>query len=136
MSSAVVYGVIRSYLTANFTAIPLAWENEPFTVPEPPAPWALCEVVGEDFEQESIGSGSPAAELWRESGYLLVHVMVPAGSGSLVARQHAETLSNLLKGLELPAATRFAAMSIGAGELGDDSGAWWRLTLRADWIRD
>lgn len=135
MSSATVYSAVRTWLEGSWNATPLAWENEPFEVPEPPSPFVVVEIYGDSYQQESIGAGNPAAELWREDGAVLLHVMVPAGTGSLTARTHAEALANLLRGLELPGGIRFRGMSIGLGETATDDGNWWRISVRAEWLR-
>lgn len=135
MSSATVFSAVRTFLDGAWNATPLAWENEAFTPAADPSAFVLVEVYGDAFEQMSIGSGSPAAERWVEEGAVLLHVMVPTGTGSLAARTHAENLAGLLRGLELPGNIRFRGMSIGLGDAGTEDGTYWRVTLRADWMR-
>jgi hypothetical protein len=135
MSSDTVYSAVRDFLTDNWTATAIAWENEPFEKPEPPAPWIMVEVSGDAYDQASIGAGSPSANRWREEGMVWCHVFAPAGSGSLTARQHAAALADLFRGLELPGDIEFRRLSIGLGEPGDEDGNWWRISLSAEWIR-
>lgn len=135
MSSATVFAAVRTFLEAAWTATPLAWENETFVPGAEPAPFVLVECYGDSFEQMSIGSGSPVTERWVEDGAVLLHVMVPAGTGSMQARTYAEALAALLRGLELPGNLRFRNMSIGLGDVGTEDGTYWRISLRADWTR-
>lgn len=135
MSSATVFSAVRSFLTAAWLTTPLAWENEEFALPGEPAAWIKVEVYGDSYDQVSIGSGSPTMERWVEEGAVMLHVMVPQGTGSNAAREHAENLATLLRGLELPSNIRFTSMSIGLGDMGTEDGTYWRLSLRANWTR-
>ena len=134
MASATAWQAIRDWLTANWTATPLVYENEPADLPEPPSAWIFVEVTGAIYEQASIGGGLPPANRWREAGALYVHVWVPSNSGSAVARGHAETLATALRGVSLPGDLQMRDMTIGDGGQ-DDDGAWWRITLRVEWER-
>lgn len=135
MSSDTVYSAVRTYLEANWTATPLAWENEAFDPPSPADAWVMVEVSGNSYDQASIGASTRAENRWREEGMVWCHVMVPTGTGSLTARQHATALANLFRGIELPGDIEFRTLSIGLGESADDDGVWWRLSLSAEWIR-
>ena len=141
MASDVLFSAVKTYLTANWATTTISWENETFTTPAlveaPGAPAAWIEVVveGDTYDQRSIGSSGGAGERWAEEGNVLITCFVQAGAGSLVARQNATTLANLLRGMTLPNDIRFQSMSIGDGSLGFDSGDWWGLTLRAHWLR-
>lgn len=134
MASATVYSAVRAWLAASWATTPIAYENETFRPDEPPAEWVLLEVYGDSYDQMSIGSGSPSTERWVEQGTVLLHVMAPVGSGSVLARTYAEQLATLLRGLILPGDIRFQSMSIGLGE-SDETGNYWRITLRAEWLR-
>lgn len=141
MASDVVYSAVRTWLEANWSTTTIKWENETFTEPTPtehptaPAAFIMVELVGQSYDQMSIGSGTPSAERWAEEGAVLIHCLVQSGAGSLVARQNATALAVLLRGLQLPNDIRFRAMSIGDGGIGDEDGTWWALTLRAEWTR-
>ena len=126
-----VFDAVKAYLQANWTATPIAWPNEPFDKPEPPSAWILAEILGGDFLQMSIGAGSAAANRWEDTGSLFVHVFVPIDSGDRECWQRATALATMLKGLILPGGTTFNSMSIGNGEHGDNTGAWWRRSLHA-----
>lgn len=136
MASDTVFTAVKTYLTANFSACPLTWENDAYQPASPPAPWMLIQFEGDLFEQITIGAGTPAANLWREQGAVLAHGFVPSGTGSLLARQNLVAMATLLRGLELTPAIRFRAMSIGDYGAGSEDGNYWGLSLRADFIRD
>lgn len=135
MASQTARAAIRAWLAANWSAVPVVHENESFLDAEPPAAWIMVEMSGRFYEQASIGSGSPAAERWVESGALYAHVMVPVGTGDATAATHAEALADLLRGAEPGSSIRFRGMSIGDGTVADEAGKWFRLTLRAEWER-
>jgi hypothetical protein len=141
MSSDAVYSAIRAYLEPAWTATPLAWENENFEMPVDGVgnrlPWVAVEITGNLYSQASIGAGSASANLWREEGLLWLHVFVPSGSGSLVARQYARQLADLFRGLSLSAGTlRFRDASIGRGQPGNEDGTVWGLSVSIDWQHD
>lgn len=134
MASATAFQALRAFLDAEWRGAPLAWENEEFQVPDP-AHFVAVEVFGSSYEQQSIGSGSPAAERWTEEGVILFHVAVPAGTGSLAARQTAEALVTLLRGRELPGALQLGSSSVGSGRPANEDGQLFMLTARVDWSR-
>lgn len=141
MASDVLFSAFKTWLTANWSTTIIAWENEEFTQPTPtsyptaPAAWIEVEFIGSSFDRMSIGAGVGANERWEESGSVMIHCFVQSYSGSLVARQNATSLANMMRGLELSGSIRFRDMSIGSGERGDENGKWWKLTLSADWVR-
>ncbi|MCV9997328.1 phage tail terminator-like protein [Pararhizobium sp. YC-54] len=135
MASPEAYDTIHDYLVAAWSATPLAFENDGFNVPIDPEPWVLVEIVGNFFEQESIGAETRDANLWREGGQLYAHVMVPRGNGSRQARVFAAQIVDLFRGEDIGMLT-FRDASIGAGEAGDVDGSYYRLTATIDWRRD
>ena len=136
MSTATAYNAIRSHLVANWTSTPLAWDNEAFAKPEPPVPFVLVQVTGSIYEQMTIGAETRQANRFQEEGQLLLTIIVPLGTGSDVARQHAEALATMFRGLTLDASDiEFLDMSIGLGRAADDDGPWWALPMRIDWRR-
>lgn len=134
MADEVVYGAIKDYLTSAWTTSPIAWENETFDRPEPPAPWVLFEITGTMYDQESIGDSPQGANRWDMEGVLFLHVLVPKGTGSLTARQQARMLADLFRGLHLINDNlEFLQASIGEGNPGDQTGAWFRVSVSIDW---
>ena len=135
MASPEAYDTIHDYLVGAWATTPLAFENDGFDVPSDPEAWVLIEVVGNFFEQETIGAETREANLWREGGQLYAHVMVPRGTGSAQARQIARDIVDLFRGQDIGTLT-FLDASIGAGEAGDADGSYFRMTATIDWSRD
>lgn len=133
MTTAAAYTAIRNYLVSNWSATTLAWENEGFTKPNPPAAFVLVQITGDIWDQASIGAGDRTANRWQEEGQLMLDVIVPAGTGSLTARTHATALANLFRGLQLDD-IEFRDISIGLGVAADERGPWWLLPIRISWI--
>jgi hypothetical protein len=140
MSTYDVYTALRGYIESiwDFSAIPIAWENEEFKPPSTDGfgqPWVFIQLDDTDFEQESIGSGAPETELWRETGAVLFAVHVPVNSGTLRADAIIGDIRNMMLGLTLPANIRFQSMpTVGRGR-GED-GNWYRIWLRVGWVSD
>lgn len=135
MSSDIVFSAVKSWFTANWSTMPVYYENEADPPPADLSPWAYVEIIDNGYAPGSIGAGATSAERWVERGYVLAHIFVVAGKGSLVARSYATQLANLLRGLELSPSIRFRDLSIGTGATADN-GNWWGITVRADWIRN
>lgn len=139
MSTDIAYQAICGFLVANWTATPLEFENINFVPPVDAdgvmTPWVSVEIAGNSYAQASIGAEIPSDNLWREEGQLWLHVFVPAGTGSLLARQYARQLVDLFKGLDLDPDIEFRDASVGLGEPGDENGIAWRLSTSIDWIR-
>ena len=134
MADDVIYGAIKSYVTANWSACPIAWENEDFTRPEPPGPWILFEITGTYYQQESIGDSPQGANRWDEEGVMFFHVFVAKGTGSTLARQYAKALADLFRGLHLLSDNlEFMTASIGEGAVADDMAVYWRVSVSIEW---
>lgn len=133
MSSPTVYDAVRAHLVANWTTTPFVFDNENTdTNNEDPTsrtgPWVMVEMTSDFDSQASIGSGSQSTDLYREEGIIFLTVLVPAGSGSRIARTYAKTLIDLFKGVELAAGTiRFQDRSIGVGQKAQRDGNWFEL---------
>lgn len=137
MSSNTVYDAVRTYLQGAWTTTPLVFENEREDNVQDAAAWVYVEASGTIYDQASIGAGSQTANRYREYGTIFLHVFVPAGTGSTTARTYAKQLADLFRGLELNAGSLvFRAISIGAGEIGDDNGKYFRVSVSADYVQD
>jgi len=133
MPSDVVYDAVRAHLGANWSETDIAWENENF-VPPVEAGWVAVEVSGTTYAQQSIGAETQAANRWDEEGVLWVHVFVPTGTGSSTARRRAKAIADIFRGAKLlDDALEFTDASIGLGDVGDDAGATWSITVSIDW---
>lgn len=138
MSSAVSYSAFKTFLDENWTTTPLRYDNAGMS-PEldgsgNPVPWVLVEVVGNTLDQVSFGAGTAAANRWREQGQLLLYVFVESGSGSLLARQYADDLMAMFRGLELDPDIWCGDMTYGPGAPSDD-GLFWCFPVIVDWYR-
>lgn len=134
MASAAAFSAIRDYLVAQWATTPLAWDNEAFDRPEPPAAFVLVQVTGTSFAQASMGAGDRLSDRWMEEGVLLLSVIVPQGAGSQGARDIASALAGLFRGVAL-GDLEFGDMSIGLGVPAEDQGPWWLLPLRINWTK-
>lgn len=133
MSTATAYNAIRAHLVATWTTTPLAWDNEVFDTPDDSG-FVMAQVTGDIWDQQSIGAGDRLQNRWDEEGELLLSVIVPAGTGSVLARTYAESLANIFRGLQL-GDIEFRDISIGLGVIAEDRGPWWLLPIRINWTR-
>ncbi len=132
MASGEVYTAVRDYLSASWTSSPIAWENEDFDKPN--APWVMFEMSGDLYAQMSVGAWQGTQNRYDQEGVMYLHVFVPVGTGSLIARQHAKTLADLFRGaLLMSDSLEFLDASIGMGQVGDDEGLFYRITVSVDW---
>jgi hypothetical protein len=135
MSSPEAFDAIKTAITSAGLTQPVVYENERFPLANSPAAFVFVEVFGTIYEQASIGAEPQASNKWREEGVLLMHVLVPNGTGTDAARTLAKQIANIFRGQEI-AGVIFRDASIGAGEPGDQDGNYFRMTVRVDWQRD
>lgn len=133
MSSHTAFDAIEGHLRSEFTGAPLVFENEPWPQQETPSTFVLVEVFGDFYVQESIGA--PGQNLWRETGQILMHVLVPNDTGSREARMVARELVGLFREVSVDG-VHFGEMSIGAGEPGEEKSQYYRITASVDFWRD
>ncbi len=135
MSSPEAYDVIHDYLTATWTQTPITFENDGVQLPDDPEYWVQVEIFGSFYEQASIGADPAPTNVWRESGTILAHVLIPLGKGTRQGRVYAMMIADLFRGQDI-AGVEFGDASIGAGEAADSDGAYFRMTVTIDWQRD
>ena len=136
MSSAEVFDVIGQRLGAEWSSTPVVFENDPWSAPDTPVPFVFVEVFGDFFDQASIGGGEVIdANLWREEGQLLLHVMTPNDTGSRDARLKAKALVDLFRGQEIGGVI-FRDAAIGAGDPGRTFANYYAMTASVTWQRD
>lgn len=136
MSSLEAFDAIKGRITEVWAdETPVVYENEAFPTPNKPAPFLYVEIFGTSYEQASLGADPQSQNKWRENGLLLLHMMVPNGSGTSQARIYAKQLAAMFRGQEVSGVV-FRDMSIGASEPGDEDGNYYRMTVRVDWQRD
>lgn len=140
MASPEVYDAFEARLVDGWTALPLAFENEPRQhLVEAGQPFVYVEIFGDDISQES--TGAPGENLWLERGSTFMHVMMPSGHGSKQARVWAKQLLALFREQEIVVdaytgeTLMMPNMSIGAGEPGEDIPSYWALTAAIHWSR-
>lgn len=132
MASSAVYAAVKGLLEASWATTPLAFENENFT--RNGGPFVMLEISGTLYGQQSIGAGSGQANRWDEEGVIYLHIMVPTGTGAMDARNYAKSLANIFRGTTLLGDNlEFMDASIGMGDLADEEGIYWRITLTVDW---
>ena len=104
--------------------LPLSEDNTPFdAMPNPPAPWAHVEFVGEGSEPREI-----QGVFWVETGFVAVHVMVPSGTGQREAIRLRDQLSRAFRDLP-PRVVVYDRFAFDPGGT-DEDGNWYRATLR------
>lgn len=144
MATDIVYDAVQEYLKDNWTETTISWENERFAEPvaenDVLLPFIAVEIEGDVWDQESIGAGEDRQEnRWQESGTLIVHVFVPAGSGGRESRQISTRVANLFRGLNLDPDIEFRGIRIGTGARTEDEGGskgnYWGRTVAVEWIR-
>lgn len=137
MASPTAFNTIHDYLVAQWgSTSPLVFENETFPKPNTPAPFLYVELFGSLYDQASLGGGDPVeGNLWRETGHLYGHVLIPNGTGSLAGRQLCQQFLDLFRGHDI-GTVNFTGGSIGAGMPGSEDGNYFRMTATLDWVRD
>lgn len=123
INAAIVTGQPLAGLTVEYP-------NEGFTRPEPPAPFLSVEMAGDGMgaiEMSGVGA-------WTERGQLFVHILAPVGTGTTAVRAIAKAVSNLFRNVSASAnALLYERQSIGMGELEEDDGPWWVMTVVIEW---
>lgn len=133
MSSPTAFDAFNTRLN-DFTVLPVRYENDPcqdLLDANTPA-WVYVEIFGDTYDQDTMGV--PGTNIWAESGVTYLHVMVPSGSGSRLARAIANDLLYLFR--EQPISGLFMPeMSIGAGEPGRDFPNYYSMASTIHWTR-
>jgi hypothetical protein len=141
VASQEVYDAIRAKLTDAWDATPIAWPNEEFTFPVrtdavPTPHWIAVIMTGTLYGQQSIGESAQADNRWDEEGILWLHTYSPSGAGEAVQRGYCKQLADIFRGLTLlDGSLEFGDAAIESGEIGDDNGAWWRISVSIEWRR-
>lgn len=116
---------MRFRIEAATLNVPIEWPNEPFQQPDASSGiWLSVEGTADVAMPIELGQDAG----WIEQGRIFFHVYSPSGAGSDDARTLAKRIANLFRGIG-PANIRYTSASIGAGQLDDPDGSWWRLTV-------
>jgi hypothetical protein len=97
---AAVQSAIRTRLEANFTALPLRWQNEHAPLPDDPTGFVHVEIDLRLPNFVAFGGGR-GQNLQRVFGEINAHVLMPAGTGLAIGLQHAESICAVFRGLRV-----------------------------------
>ncbi len=79
-------------LAANFTALPIRYENVPFN--QPTTGWVAITVIPAGGDRISVGT---TVKRHRYLGNLQIDIFVPEDSGTSTARGHADTIEAIFR---------------------------------------
>jgi hypothetical protein len=134
MASDVPYDAVRAHIEANWPHSPIAFENEEFHRPSPPAHWLSFEMSGDLYSQQSIGAGEQSENRWDEEGTIWGHVYAPKNAGTSYQRKLCRWFADLFRGQTLLNGNlEFLDAHLGLGEPGDEKGVYWRISVTVDW---
>lgn len=127
---------IRTRLTTLWpnAGVPLRWENEGDQVPATPAGFVYVEVLAEASTLVSYGGGR-GRNNYRDDGAILLHVLVPIGSGVQAALDYAEDGAAIFRGLAFDGIRYGAASIVNLGEQADQ-GNYWQVLARIEFHFD
>lgn len=135
MASPEAFDAVKDTLVDQWTVTPVVYENDRYSLPPKATTFVYVVMSGDLYEQASIGADPQPENLWRESGVVDLHVMVPNDSGSREARVLAKALVGLFKGREIDGVV-FRDAAIGRGDPGRSFANYWALTASIDFQRD
>lgn len=132
MSSPNAFTDIETRLKAAWLTTDLVFENEDYSLPATPAAFVYVEVFGDDYQQASVGEKQK--NMFEEQGMTYLHVMVPNGTGTGLARDYANRLLNLFREQQVGSVITDRA-SIGSGNPGRPFANYWAMTVTLWWHR-
>jgi hypothetical protein len=134
MASGEVFDAIKAYMSANWTANQIRWENEPL---DPlPEEFTDVEMTGTYYGQESIGASRQEDNRWDEEGVLWLHTLVKINTGGSTAHARAKALADMFRGTRLlNESLEFREAFIGRGQPGFEDGMYYRLSTYINWRR-
>jgi hypothetical protein len=103
--------------------LPVAWPNQRFADPEPPAPFLAVEGMGDGAEPYELGGG-----IWIEDGAVVLHILVPVGTGVARGLELRKAAAGWFRGLP-PRPVVYDSFVLDPGGM-DEDGNWYRLSLR------
>jgi hypothetical protein len=128
MASGPVFDAVKSYISTNWTATRVRFENEPFELDN--GYFLDIEMTGSAYGQQSIGAGRQKDNRWDEEGSLWIHVMAPINSGGSQVRAYAKQAADMFKGTTLiGGGLEFLDAMIGRGQPGFEDGMYFRVTV-------
>lgn len=145
MSKGTTYGAIKAHLQdPDVVAVladaetgnppPFRFSNEPFTKPEPPAPWIAVDLTRVLYGQESIGASEQKDNRWDANGDLSIRVLVASGTGADRAWELAEAIADIFRGLTLFGGDlEFGFAFTDEGGPSEEEGNWYELPIIIKW---
>jgi hypothetical protein len=133
MAKALIWADVKARLTAspimlNGAALPVAFPNEDFQRPEPPAPWLLVEVAAGLNKPVELGGG-----FWQTDGQVFVHVLVVTGTGTDDATTiEDQVLALFRRPAPVPSFVLWDSVDGDPGGPGTEDGAYWRTSIIAN----
>jgi hypothetical protein len=123
---------IRAFIEANWTALPVAWQNESFERPRDgdgnALPWVYIEILSTNGDGSAFGSIGKRVKT--DTGLVAAHFFYPVGTGdadaTAMATQFGEMLQ--LRSIGTAPAPRMESPMIDGGGSGDDDGLYFRVS--------
>lgn len=124
---------IQSRMNANFTALPVRYENQPFVRPDA-TPWVDFQVLRGEGRRASIGITRP---LHRYAGVIQATIHVKEDSGTGTTDAHADTIEAIFRDVQFSAGNSgtITCRTPTAVSLGVDDG-WHRTVVSVAYHRD
>jgi len=118
MPSASARTLLDARLAAGFTRCPIKDVNEDFSVPDDGAAWVVAEYPSSQEEQISIGV--PGANVFRETGGMLVTLNAPRGDGLGTALAWIDEIRDLMRGRQFSGVTTYEASPAVIDDMNDN----------------
>lgn len=109
-------------------ATPTAYENRPFSPPDPPAPWVRLTIRNAESHQADLGP----TPRYRHPGMIYVQVFTPHGSGDGEARALGDQAAGIFRGQSFGGVVCRSASVIPQGS----DGTWYQVNVVCDFYRD
>lgn len=115
---------VRAVLDAEWTAAPLAYQNEGYIAPTG-TPWGYVEVL--PIAGTTTLFGSTGLRIAEADGLIAGHIFVPYGTGAGTAMELADQLGALLSLRNIAAGVVTEGYELSGATSGDDEGNFFRV---------
>lgn len=137
MLASAAYNAIKSKLATDWAAlhstIPLLYPNEQRPTFDEEKTQVHVEIrMG---AQRIAGYGSPNFNRYRQSGEVIVRILVPSQSGEAAARSYADDVAGILRGYQYQDLT-VEACAPASGAASDENGLFYQLDVLAPFFYD
>ena len=116
---------IRQRLAAAWTTTPVVYENQPYEAPGT-TPFVFCEILQGGADQMSLGSTT--LRLYRLTGIIILNIFTPAGTGTKLGNEYADSLATIFRGVSFSGVLTFAPRKSSNSGPTDD-GKWHRISI-------